>query len=110
MVRADARLRSHDWGGKLITLEEVKARLDPVKDAAPKLSEIEWTNPTKKTFSYTHTRPLPRDTAIKAIKYITVIVKAYPVQIRYTMARPLWERFCDAWCNTGSASIAIRAI
>lgn len=61
-------------------------------------------------FPYRHSRDLSKDTARKAHDYIRVLVKKYPFQIRYAMALPLWERFCEAWCDTGDEAKALGAI
>lgn len=61
-------------------------------------------------FTYDHRRPLPKEVAKKAIKYIIAIVAAYPFQARRGVAKPLWEIFCQEWCETGDESKSLRAI
>jgi hypothetical protein len=61
-------------------------------------------------FSYNHRRPLPKEVARKAIKYIIAIVAAYPFQVRIGVAKPLWDIFCQEWCETGDESKSLRAI
>lgn len=61
-------------------------------------------------FTYNHHRPLPKNVARKAIKYIIAIVSAYPFQVRKGVARPLWSNFCQEWCETGDESKSLRAI
>ena len=61
-------------------------------------------------FTYEHHRTLDKATAEKAHVYIRAIVAKYPFQLRYAMARPLWERFCKEWCATGDEERALRAI
>jgi hypothetical protein len=62
------------------------------------------------TYPYAHSRDLPRDTARKAFKYIKVLTRDYPFQMRNAMGLPLWERFAEEWCDTGDESKALRAI
>lgn len=71
---------------------------------------LKWTDAEKTKFPYEHSRPLPQETAQKAIDYIAVITKRYPFQIRWAMARPLWERFAKEWCDTGDEQKALRVI
>ena len=59
---------------------------------------------------YTHNRPLPKRSAKRALDYIAAITKSYPFQLRYSMALPLWYRFCQAWCETGEEGVALNAI
>lgn len=61
-------------------------------------------------FEYQHNQNLPKETANKAIKYIIAIVAAYPFQARRSMALPLWERFCQAWCETQDETKSLGAI
>jgi len=61
-------------------------------------------------FSYNHRRPLPKQVAGRAIKYIIAIVSAYPFQARRGVASPLWNNFCQEWCETGDESKSLRAI
>lgn len=61
-------------------------------------------------FTYSHSRPLPKKTAEKAMLYIRAIVAKYPFQLRKAMARPLWDRFAEMWCETGDESKSLRAI
>jgi hypothetical protein len=60
--------------------------------------------------NYRHDRPISNKDCQKALDYIAVLTKVYPVQIRYAMARPLWERFCEAWCDSGDLKAAMYAI
>lgn len=69
-----------------------------------------WTDISKRAFPYDHERPLPVSSAQKAMNYIAAIVRVYPFQIRYSMAMPLWDRFCDAWCETGDEGRSLLAI
>jgi hypothetical protein len=69
-----------------------------------------WTNVENTMFDYNHKRPLPNVTAQHAIDYINVIVKQYPFQLRYAMAKPLWERFAEEWCSSGDETKALRVI
>jgi hypothetical protein len=61
-------------------------------------------------FKYEHGRPLPPETADKAIAYIKVLTKDYPFQLRYYMALPYWNRFQENWCDYGDEERALRAI
>lgn len=61
-------------------------------------------------FTYDHTRHLPKTVANKAIKYIIAIVAVYPFQARVSLAKPLWDRFCQEWCVTGDESKSLGAI
>ena len=94
------------------TKEDILARSSPERDTLQETPDksSRWTKVSETMFDYNHPRPLPNDTAQKAIDYINVIVKEFPFQIRYHMAVPLWERFSDAWCETGNESESLRAI
>jgi hypothetical protein len=70
----------------------------------------QWTSVKKRAFPYEHSRPLPLTTAKAGLAYITSLVKPYPFQLRYVMARPLWFRFTEAWCDTGDEKKALLAI
>lgn len=61
-------------------------------------------------FIYKHSRTLPKPIAAKAIKYIICICKKYPFQVRMQMAIPLWERFCQEWCETGDEIKSLKAV
>lgn len=61
-------------------------------------------------FEWEHSRPLPLETAQKAMQYIGVLTKQYPFQLRYVMALPLWHRFSQEWCETGDETKALKAI
>lgn len=61
-------------------------------------------------FEYTHNRPLPRKTASKAMMYIRAICAEYPIESRHGIAKPLWNRFQEAWCDTGDEGKSLRAI
>jgi hypothetical protein len=61
-------------------------------------------------FIYRHTRPLPRQIADKAIRYIISISKKYPFQVRMQIAMPLWDRFCQEWCETGDDIKSLKAV
>jgi hypothetical protein len=69
-----------------------------------------WAKVDKKAFPYEHSRPLPKATAKKALALIEALVKPYPFQLRYAMARPLWFRFTEAWCDTGDEKKALLAV
>lgn len=69
-----------------------------------------WTKVEHTMFDYDHKRPLPNVTAQHAIDYIDAIVKVYPFQLRYAMAKPLWERFAEEWCASGDEAKALRGI
>jgi hypothetical protein len=60
--------------------------------------------------NYIHDRPLSNDDCQEALDYIAALVKVYPVQLRYAMARPLWNRFCEAWCDSGDLKASLNAI
>jgi len=69
-----------------------------------------WTDISNKAFPYPHSRPLPVKTAQQALHYIAAIVRKYPFQLRYSMAMPLWDRFCEAWCDTGDEKKSLLSI
>lgn len=74
-------------------------------------SSMGWTDLSKGgSFPYPHRRPLNVEDAEQAIRYIKVITEKYPVQIRYAMAIPLWNRFAQEWCETGDLKKALRGI
>lgn len=81
---------------------------DTLKDSVGK--HMGWTDISSKAFQYPHGRPLPVSTAQKALNYITAITRRYPFQLRYAMARPLWDRFCETWCDTGDEHKSLMSI
>ena len=86
--------------------------LDPKRDTLQETpnTSMRWTKVEKGEFEYSHSRPLPTETAQKAIDYIAAITSKYPFQIRFAMAKPLWERFATEWCNTGDEKESLRVI
>lgn len=86
--------------------------IDPERDTLQETptTSMRWIKVDKGEFEYTHSRPLPKDTAQKALDYIAAITAKYPFQIRYAMAIPLWERFAQTWCNTGDEQESLRVI
>ncbi len=78
---------------------------DTVNEQMSKGDSIEFP-----TFYYDHDRKLTRITAKKAHDYIRELVKVYPFQLRHELALPLWERFAEAWCETGDEAKALGAI
>ncbi len=91
--------------------EEILARVDVTKDTCQDDYESRKSYKIEgKIFNYKHGRPLPRETAENAIKYISMIMRPYPFQLRYTLAQPFWRRFCNEWCDSGDATKAMRAI
>jgi len=94
------------------TKQDILSKTDNERDTLQETPEksSKWTKAENTMFDYDHRRPLPTITAQKAIDYINAIVKQYPFQIRYAMARPLWERFCDEWCTSGDEAKALRGI
>jgi hypothetical protein len=105
-VKARSRSASTDYKTKV--LKNWTPESDTLKDEVGK--HMSWTDLSNKAFPYEHGRPMPMALARKAINYITAIVKQYPFQLRYTMALPLWARFCEAWCDTGDEQKALLAI
>ena len=71
---------------------------------------LKWSKATETKMPYEHRRPLPKATAQKALDYIAVLTAQYPVQMRYAMALPLWYRFAQEWCDTGSERESLRVI
>jgi len=61
-------------------------------------------------FKYSHNRPLPMENAENAINYISILMKRFPFQLRYTLAQPFWRRFCNEWCASGDVSKSMAAI
>ena len=55
-------------------------------------------------------RELPEQYAEDAKRYIAVICRAYPLQVRVLLGLPLWLRFCESWNATGDRKKAMRAI
>jgi hypothetical protein len=92
--------------------EEILQRVDETKDRLQDLPEksLKWQDVERMLFPYAHPRPLPRDTAEKAINYIKAIVRDYPFQLQYTMALPYWERFSQVWCESGDEDKSMREI
>jgi hypothetical protein len=91
--------------------KEILSRTDPAKDTcrddydSRKSYKLEGN-----IFKYHHGRPLPKEEAEAAIEYISIIMRRYPFQLRYNLARPLWDRFCEEWCQSGDAAKSMRAI
>lgn len=93
------------------SLEAVKQRFNPAQDTCQdKINDIKRYTLKGTTFRYEHGRPLPVETAHKAVAYIREIVKVYPFQLRYVLAQPYWKRFSEAWCDTGDEYKSLRAI
>lgn len=55
-------------------------------------------------------RPLPEHYADEAKRYIAVISRRYPLQLRVLFGLPMWLRFCHTWNETGDRKKAMRAI
>ena len=81
---------------------------DTLRDSVGK--HMAWTDISNKAFPYPHSRPLTNKLAQQALNYITAIVRRYPFQLRYSMAMPLWERFCETWCDTGDEKKSLLSI
>jgi hypothetical protein len=81
---------------------------DTLKDSVGK--HMGWTDLSNKAFPYDHGRPLPLASGQQAINYIAAITRKYPFQLRYSMAMPLWDRFCETWCDTGDEQKSLLAI
>jgi hypothetical protein len=60
--------------------------------------------------TYRHGRVISNKDCQTALDYIAALTKVYPVQLRYAMARPLWTRFCEAYCDYGDMKMALNAI
>ena len=90
----------------------MRKTLHPEKDTLQETHEVsmKWTKAENGVFDYKHSRPLPQETAQKAIDYIAVITKDYPFQLRYALAIAHWERFAQVWCDTGNESEALKVI
>lgn len=88
--------------------KNVTEEMDTLQDN-PKVA-VKWDSSQKEMFPYKHSRPLPHETAQRALDYIAVLTKIYPFQIRYAMARPLWYRFAQEWCDTGDERKSLRVI
>lgn len=87
-----------------VTAETIEVCVDnPRKHSA-------WKKASKDVFPYRHGRPLPMEIEQRAIDYISVLVKQFPFQLQFVMALPLWERFAQAWCETGDEQKAMRDI
>ncbi len=73
---------------------------------------MKWVDvsPDNQKLPYVHSRGLPLKVAGRATSYIAELTKGYPFQIRYTMAIPLWERFCSEWCETGDTEKSLMSI
>jgi hypothetical protein len=63
-----------------------------------------------KYLNYRHNRVLSNKDCQTALDFIASLVKIYPVQLRYAMARPLWNRFCEAWCDSGDLKASLLSI
>lgn len=89
-------------------IEKTSPDRDTLQDAPDK--HLKWTIVNNESFQYRHKRPLPRKAAREAIKYINVLTRQYPFQLRYAMAIPLWERFSQEWCESGDLKKSLRGI
>jgi hypothetical protein len=63
-----------------------------------------------KFLQYNHDEPLSKKDCQNALDYIAALVSVYPVQLRLAMARPLWTRFCETYCDYGDAKAAMNSI
>jgi len=95
-----------------VVVAKIKGNWSTEKDTCTESPNFSWVNVSegRASFPYEHGRPLTYKTAKRALTYIKHLVSGYPHQLRYTMAKPLWERFCQEWCDTGSESEAMKAI
>ena len=86
--------------------------LDPHKDLVNDdvKKSMRWIDVESGMFEYEHSRPMPVSVATNALKYINAITAKYPFQIRFSMAKPLWQRFADAWCDTGDENYSMGRI
>lgn len=96
----------------MLTKEAILSRTSVERDTLQETPEIslKWMKAENTAFDYDHRRPLPIETAQKAINYIEQLVKCFPFQIRYAMAQPLWIRFVEEWCESGDEKKALDAI
>jgi hypothetical protein len=62
------------------------------------------------TYPYKYERVLMVRDAEQAIRYINVIMKEYPFNIRRDLAYSMWMRFTEMWDDTGDMRKAMRAI
>ncbi len=90
--------------------QNILSKTNREKDTLREKPSKKWMSVENPMLDYRHSRPLPKVTAKKAIKYIDQLVSIYPFQIRYAMAIPLWERFAQAWCDGSSEEQALNAI
>jgi hypothetical protein len=88
----------------------ILSKADLAKDTLQDTPSKKWMSVDNPLLDYTHSRPLPKPVARRAIKYINQLVSIYPFQIRYAMAVPLWQRFSQAWCDTGDEKESLRVI
>lgn len=92
-------------------LDKVKSRFNDEHDTCKdSLQDSKKYTLEGNAFKYEHGRPIPEETAQKAIAYIRALTKRYPFQLRYYMALPYWYRFSERWCETGDEDKALRAI
>jgi len=91
---------------------QIRSRLSREQDTCLEKVNESWSEvkEDRAPFPYTHSRPLPTKHAQDALKYIKHLTKVYPHQLRYSMAVPLWTRFCQEWCESGDKAEAMRAI
>ena len=90
--------------------KRILSKTSAEKDTLHEKPSKRWMSVDNPILNYSHSRPLPKSTAKKAIKYINQLVSIYPFQMRYAMALPLWERFAQAWCDTGDEKEALRVV
>jgi hypothetical protein len=90
--------------------KRILSKTSAATDTLTEKPSKKWMSVDDPMLNYQHSRPLPKTTAKKAIKYINQLVSIYPFQIRYAMAIPLWERFAQAWCDTGDEKESLRVV
>ena len=61
-------------------------------------------------FPWEHDRVLKVSHAQEAVNKIDAQVRVFPFQLRYAMARPLWYRYANMYCETGDQDKAMAEI
>jgi len=91
-------------------LDKVKERFNPEQDTCTDKIEDRKSYTLDNKYVYGHSRPLPDEAKDEATRYIRVLVNKYPFQLRYLMGLAYWNRFQEAWCDSGDRKKALRSI
>lgn len=98
---------------QVLDKEKILEHWNDTKDQPEDLSgNMKWADMEGSSgyMPYEHSRPMSSGAARKGLARVKKLTDGYPVQLRYAMALPLWYRYCETWCDTGSVKKALEAI